>query len=82
VKRLLGILLILILVGVLLSLVYYDISSHASVDSHSIFDEIIHYVIHIVICVIFCTLFHNSMHKFLNWVIKLVGFKIQDSHKD
>jgi NADH:ubiquinone oxidoreductase subunit 6 (subunit J) len=70
-KRLLGVLLIVVTFGAIGFMVYLDISEHGVT-------EIVHYLAHIMVCVTFCTLFHNPVHKFFQWMKSLLGFKSDD----
>ena len=70
-KRLLGVVLMVAILGCLGFFVYLDISEHGTT-------EIVHYVVHIFVCIMFCTLLHNPAHKFIEWVKGLLGFKPKD----
>ena len=74
-KRLLGVLLLIGMLGFLGFFVYLDVSEHGTT-------ELVHYVVHILVCIMFCTLLHNPAHKFIQWMKKLLGFKSDDSGCD
>ena len=70
-KRVLGILLMVAILGFMGFIVYIDITEHGTA-------ELIHYITHILVCVMFCTLFHNPAHRFMQWIKSLLGFKPDD----
>ena len=70
-KKTLGILIIVAVLGCLAFLVYLDISEHGRT-------EIVHYIVHIFVCIMFCTLLHDPAHKLVEWVRKLLGIKPDD----
>jgi|GEM_PF-3871508 len=70
-KRVLGVLLLIAIVGALGFIVYLDLSEHG-------IGELTHYIAHILVCVAFCTIFHNPAHKFFQWIMSLIGFKHND----
>ena len=73
-KRILGYILTLLIIVSLLSMVYYDIFSHA-VAGEQVVHELIHYIIHIIVCLCFCTLFHEPAHRFVDWLKSLIKGK-------
>ena len=71
-RRILGIVLSIAILGSLGFFVYLDLSEHGVA-------ELLHYVVHILVCVMFCSLLHNPVHRFIAWVKSLLGFK-PDAH--
>ena len=71
IKKIFGILLVIVILGCLGFCVYLDISEHGATEA-------IHYVVHILVCITFCTLLHNPAHRFIEWMKCLLGFKHDD----
>jgi len=70
-KRLLGVLLLIAMLGCLGFFVYLDISEHGAT-------ELLHYFVHILVCITFCTMLHNPAHRYIKWIKKLLGLKSDD----
>ena len=71
-KKVLGILLLIAILGCLGFLVYFDLSEHGAM-------ELVHYAAHILVCITFCTFLHGPAHRFFEWIKSLLGFR-HDGH--
>lgn len=83
-KRFIGIIILIILIGGLTGLVYWDVTSHMGETievTESVPEQVGHYIVHIMVCLAFCTIAHKPVHKFWNWLMSLVGIKTKDDCK-